>query len=244
MECFYSVILILLLKYLKTSSTADEVVCYAVDLELIRIGVTVLTCPVQQSSSFQSTAGLCSAGLMSRGSSWRSSLICCQTAGSLSPALITSSALYYSFLYPVKPPALPHPLALSLFFNLIMEPSTPPEQAAMLAAGEGIILSEHVSVSRYRSTCGVNLAWRSRAILLCAREYEMRQKWWGRSGEMQYMRGEACGLIRRFLRYDIAHVIIMDPAKGLCLPFIARSDKFIFHCDVLSCCRWLQLCLM
>lgn len=66
-----------------------------------------------------------------------------------------------------------HPLALSLFFNLIMESSTPPEQAAMLAAGEGIIFSEHVSVSRYRSTCGVNLAWRSRAILLCAREYEM-----------------------------------------------------------------------
>lgn len=43
----------------------------------------------------------------------------------------------------------------------------------MLAAGEGIIFSEHVSVSRYRSTCGVNLAWRSGAILLCAREYEM-----------------------------------------------------------------------
>lgn len=43
----------------------------------------------------------------------------------------------------------------------------------MLAAGEGIIFSEHVSVSRYRSTCGVNLAWRRGAILLCAREYEM-----------------------------------------------------------------------
>lgn len=123
------------------------------------------------------TAGLCSAELMSRSSSWRSSLICCQTAGSLSPALITSSTLYYSlpsqaffffFLFP-----LPIPFALSLFFNLIMESSTPPEQAAMLAAGEGIIFSKHVSVSRYRNTCGVSLAWRSGAILLCSREYEM-----------------------------------------------------------------------
>lgn len=54
-----------------------------------------------------------------------------------------------------------------------MESSTPPEQAAMLAAGEGIIFSKHVSVSRYRNTCGVSLAWRSGAILLCSREYEM-----------------------------------------------------------------------
>lgn len=140
------------------------------------VGAPALTCPVQQSSSSWPTAGLCSAGLMSRGSSWRSSLICCQTAGSLLAALITSSALYYSslpsrafffFFFP------PHPLALSLFFNLIMESSAPPEQAAMPAAGEGIIFDEHVSVSRYRSTCGVNLAWRSGAILLCAREYEM-----------------------------------------------------------------------
>lgn len=43
----------------------------------------------------------------------------------------------------------------------------------MTAAAEGIIVREHVSVSRYRSTCGVNLAWRSGAILLCARQYEM-----------------------------------------------------------------------
>lgn len=136
------------------------------------IGAAALTWPVQQSSSSRSTAGLCCAGLMSQGSSWRSSLICCQKAGSLSPALITSSALYYSSL-PSDFFSLPIPLALSLFFNLIMESSTPPERAAMPAAGEGIIFSEHVSVSRYRSTCGVNLAWRRGAILLCAREYEM-----------------------------------------------------------------------
>lgn len=138
---------------------------------------------------------------MSRGSSWRSSLICCQTADSLSPALITSSTLYYSFLASQAFFLFlsPSPL-LCLFFNLIMESSTPPEQAAMLAAGEGIIFREHVSVSRYRSTCGVNLAWRSGAILLCAREYEMLLseagvvKWW-------YMRTEACGLKRRSLRH-------------------------------------------
>ena len=122
---------------------------------------------------------------MSRSSSWRSSLICCQTARSLSPALITSSALYYSslpsqasfftffFFFSPFRRVLPIPSLCLLFFNLIMESSTPPEQAAMLAAGEGIIFSEHVSVSRYRSTCGVNLAWRSGAILLWAREYEM-----------------------------------------------------------------------
>lgn len=101
-----------------------------------------------------------------------------QMAGSLSPALITSSALYSSSSSSSQPSQasfFPSPLSLSLslFFNLIMESSAPPEQAAMLAAGGGIIFSEHVSVSRYRSTCGVNLAWRSGAILLCAREYEM-----------------------------------------------------------------------
>lgn len=141
---------------------------------------------------------------MSRGSSWRSSLICCQTADSLSPALITSSALYYSFLasqaFFISFLFLSPSPSLCLFFNLIMESSTPPEQAAMLAAGEGIIFREHVSVSRYRSTCGVNLAWRSGAILLCAREYEMLLseagvvKWW-------YTRTEACVLKRRSLRY-------------------------------------------
>lgn len=79
----------------------------------------------------------------------------------------TQSSFCFFFFLPTIPS-----LCLS-FFSLIMESSTPPEQAAMLAAGEGIIFSEHVSVSRYRSTCGVNLAWRSRATLLCAREYEM-----------------------------------------------------------------------
>lgn len=76
-------------------------------------------------------------------------------------------------LYPVKlllllffsSSPIPNPLTLSLFFNLIMESSTPPEQAAVLAAGVGVIFTEHVSVSRYRSTCGVNLAWRSRATV-------------------------------------------------------------------------------
>lgn len=104
------------------------------------------------------------------------------------------SSFFFSFLFLSPSPSL------CLFFNLIMESSTPPEQAAMLAAGEGIIFREHVSVSRYRSTCGVNLAWRSGAILLCAREYEMLLseagvvKWW-------YTRTEACVLKRRSLRY-------------------------------------------
>lgn len=147
------------------------------DCDIGWIGATVLTCPAQHSSSCRSTAGSCSAGLVSRGSSWRSALICCQTAALLSSILITSSALYYSsrpswagafFSFSLSP----YPSTLSPFFNLIMESSAPPEQAAILAPGEGIIFSEHVSVSRYRSTCGVNLAWRSRAIILCAREYE------------------------------------------------------------------------
>lgn len=109
---------------------------------------------------------------MRRGSSWKSALICCQTAGSLSPALITSSALYYSFL-PSQAfffSFSPSPCSVSLFQlnNGIKDPSR-----ASSNAGEGIIFSKHVSVSRYRSTCGVNLAWRSGAILLCGREYEM-----------------------------------------------------------------------
>lgn len=86
----------------------------------------------------------------------------------------------------------PHPLALSLFFNLIMESSTPPEQAAMLAAGEGIIFGEHVSVSRYRSTCGVNLAWRSGGVYYCVpgnmKCSSVRQKWWNAVYEERSLR--------------------------------------------------------
>lgn len=61
-----------------------------------------------------------------------------------------------------------HPLALSLFQlnNGIKYPSRASCNAAF-------IFREHVSVSRYRSTCGVNLARRSGAILLCAGEYEI-----------------------------------------------------------------------
>lgn len=68
--------------------------------------------------------------------------------------------------------------SVSLFqFNKGIEHS---KQAEMPANGEGIIFSAHVSVSRYTSTCGVNLAWRSRAGTMpgnmkCS---SVRQKWW------------------------------------------------------------------
>lgn len=104
------------------------------------------------------SAGLCSAGPVSRSSGWRSSLICCQEADSLPLSLITSSALYYSFL------ASQPSLYLPLFLNLIMDSSAPPERAALPAAGGGIVFREHVSVGRYGSTRGVNLA-RSRGAI-------------------------------------------------------------------------------
>lgn len=64
-----------------------------------------------------------------------------------------------------------------------------PSRASCNAA---FIFREHVSVSRYRSTCGVNLAQRSGAILLCVGEYEMLLSE-GRSGETWYITVEACG---------------------------------------------------
>lgn len=54
-----------------------------------------------------------------------------------------------------------------------MESRTLPEQKEVPATGKAFIFSEHVSVRRYRSTCGVNLALKSTAIALCAMEYEI-----------------------------------------------------------------------
>lgn len=100
-------------------------------------------------------------GLVSRSSSWRSSLICCQGADSLSrPDNFLSSLLFSS--------QSTRSFTLSFFSPLIIEPSGPPEQAAMLAAGEGVLFREHVSVGRYRSTRGVNLK-----LCDCAREDEV-----------------------------------------------------------------------
>lgn len=113
---------------------------------------------------------------MSSVSSWRSSLICCQTTASLYRALITYSALHYSSLPTLLLPPLPSPpcpFILTLFFNLTTQSSTPPVQIAILAAGEGIILDECVSINRYMSTYRINSVWMSASIILCVSEYEM-----------------------------------------------------------------------
>lgn len=117
---------------------------------------------------------------MSRGSSWRSSLICCQTAGSLShcPDSFLSSLLFFStqssFFFFFLPH---HPLALSLFFNLIMESSAPLEQAEMLAAGEGIMCQSAGIGALVESIWhgGVELYYCVPRNMKCS---SVSQKWW------------------------------------------------------------------
>lgn len=49
---------------------------------------------------------------------------------------------------------------------------------------------------------------------------------WDRSGEIWYMMTEACSLVRRFLRYYTAHIVVMELVKAVSILFITLCDEF------------------